>query len=164
VISSVEYNNTKTHETRTYSSASNGANQEFVMQCADCHNRQGHYFEQPEEAVDHAMAAGQIPTSTPFAHKKAVEALKSGNLGTDKTLLAIYQRNVFPEFGVKWGAYPNNLGHPDNAGCFRCHDESHATPQKKTITQDCSTCHNPLAVEETSPPILKSLSLDQPKP
>ena len=159
VISSVEYNNSKTHETRTYTAAGSNGAQEFVMQCADCHNRQGHSFEQPEEAVDHAMAAGQIPTATPFAHKKAVEALKSGNPPADKTLLAIYQRNVFPEFGVKWGTYPNNLGHADNDGCFRCHDESHSTPQKKTITQDCSTCHNPLAVEETSPPILKSLGL-----
>jgi mono/diheme cytochrome c family protein len=155
-ISSVDYSNTRTHETRTYTAAGPGGAQEFVMQCADCHNRQGHAFEQPEEAVDRAMAAGQISTAIPFAHKTAVEALKNGNPPTDKTLLAIYQRNVFPEFGVKWGTYPNNLGHD---GCFRCHDESHATPQKKTITQDCSTCHNPLAVEETSPPILKSLGL-----
>jgi hypothetical protein len=157
VISSVEYSNARTHETRTYSSASNGSTQQFVMGCADCHNRQGHAFEQPEEAVDSAMAAGRILTGVPFAHKTAVAALKTGNPPADKTLLSIYQRNVFPEFGVKWGTYPNNLGHD---GCWRCHDENHATPQKKTITQDCSVCHNPLAVEEASPPILKSLGLN----
>jgi hypothetical protein len=31
----------------------------------------------------------------------------------------IYQRNVFPDLGVKWGTYTSNLGHADNAGCFR---------------------------------------------
>jgi hypothetical protein len=188
-ISLVEYSNTQTHETRTYTAAnanksgsSGGA--EFLMQCADCHNRQGHSFEQPEDAVDAAMAAGQIPVGLPFAHKTAVETLKTGNPAAfsafyaqkypdvaakraadiakaGETLSSIYDRNVFPDFGVKWGTYPGNLGHADNGGCFRCHDESHATPQKKTISQDCSICHNPLAVEEPSPAVLKSLGLDQ---
>ena len=57
VISSVEYTNTRTHETRTYTAAGRAASAsaELVMQCADCHNRQGHSFEQPEEAVDSAI-------------------------------------------------------------------------------------------------------------
>jgi hypothetical protein len=76
-----------------------------------------------------------------------------------QALLAIYERNVFPEFKVAWGTYPNNLGHTDYLGCFRCHDDSHATRDKKTITQDCSACHQALAVEETSPEILKTLGV-----
>jgi nitrate/TMAO reductase-like tetraheme cytochrome c subunit len=76
-----------------------------------------------------------------------------------QALLAIYRRNVFPEFKVGWGTYPNNLGHTDYPGCFRCHDDSHATSDKKTITQDCSACHQALAVEETSPEILKTLGV-----
>lgn len=78
-----------------------------------------------------------------------------------QALLAIYRRNVFPEFKVGWGTYPNNLGHTDYPGCFRCHDDSHATSDKKTITQDCSACHQALAVEETSPEILKTLGLTE---
>ncbi|HTB15016.1 MAG TPA: NapC/NirT family cytochrome c [Bryobacteraceae bacterium] len=74
-------------------------------------------------------------------------------------LSAIYGRNVFPDLKVTWGTYPNNLGHMDTSGCFRCHDENHATPDKKTITQDCSTCHQAVAVEETAPDILKSLGI-----
>ena len=74
-------------------------------------------------------------------------------------LSAIYGRNVFPDLKVTWGTYPNNLGHMDTPGCFRCHDENHATPDKKTITQDCSTCHQAVAVEETAPDILKSLGI-----
>ena len=76
-----------------------------------------------------------------------------------QALVAIYRRNVFPDLKVTWGTYPNNLGHMDDPGCFRCHDDSHATSAKKTITQDCNTCHQALAVDETSPEILKTLGI-----
>ena len=77
-------------------------------------------------------------------------------------IAAIYNRNVFPELKVTWGTYPNNLGHTDFPGCFRCHDGSHSTSdQKATITQDCSTCHEPLAIEEASPGVLKTLGLEE---
>jgi len=76
-----------------------------------------------------------------------------------RTLTAIYQRNVFPDLKVAWGTYPNNLGHTDDPGCFRCHDESHLTADKKTISQDCSLCHQPVAMDEASPDILKTLEL-----
>jgi hypothetical protein len=76
-----------------------------------------------------------------------------------QALLDIYRRNVFPDLKVTWGTYPNNLGHVDDPGCFRCHDDSHATSDKKTIPQDCNTCHDALAVEEKSPEILKTLGI-----
>jgi hypothetical protein len=76
-----------------------------------------------------------------------------------RAVAAIYGRNVFPDLKVTWGTYPNNLGHADSPGCFRCHDESHATSDKKTITQDCATCHNLLAVEEAAPDVLKTIGL-----
>jgi len=72
----------------------------------------------------------------------------------------VYNRNVFPDLKVTWGTYPNNLGHTDFPGCFRCHDGSHSTLDKKsTITQDCNTCHEPLAVDEASPGVLSTLGL-----
>ena len=76
-----------------------------------------------------------------------------------QAILAIYNRNVFPDLKVTWGTYPNNLGHTDFPGCFRCHDGSHETGDSKSITQDCSTCHETLAMEETSPEILKTLGI-----
>src|SRR5208282_2223915 len=89
-----------------------------------------------------------------IAGKRASDIQTAG-----KELLAIYSRNVFPDLKVTWGTYPNNLGHGDDPGCFRCHDDSHATAEKKTITQDCNTCHQALAVEETLPEILKTLGV-----
>jgi hypothetical protein len=76
-------------------------------------------------------------------------------------LAAIYSGNVFPDLKVTWGTYANNLGHMDYPGCFRCHDDSHTAADKKTIPQDCGTCHNAIAVEESSPEILKSLGIAQ---
>jgi hypothetical protein len=53
----------------------------------------------------------------------------------------IYQRNVFPEMNVQFGTYPNNIGHIDFPGYFRCHDDGHKTRDGRTISQDCETCH-----------------------
>jgi hypothetical protein len=77
-----------------------------------------------------------------------------------EAVLAIYNRNVFPELKVTWGTYPNNLGHTDSPGCFRCHDGSHTTAKGKTIAQDCDRCHQSLAADEASPEILKTLGID----
>jgi nitrate/TMAO reductase-like tetraheme cytochrome c subunit len=72
---------------------------------------------------------------------------------------AIYQRNVFPNMKVGWGTYPNNIGHDDFLGCFRCHDDNHKSADGRTISQDCGTCHAVLAMEEKDPKILESLGL-----
>lgn len=53
----------------------------------------------------------------------------------------LYSRNVFPQMGVTWGTHPNNIGHIDSPGCFRCHDENHKTKDGKVISQDCALCH-----------------------
>lgn len=78
-----------------------------------------------------------------------------------RAVLAIYNRNVFPDLKVTWGTYPNNLGHTDFPGCFRCHDGSHTAGDGKTIAQDCNSCHEPLAMDETSPEILKTLGISE---
>jgi hypothetical protein len=95
--------------------------------------------------------------SYPELHGKRTEDIHKAG----QAILAIYNRNVFPDLKVTWGTYPNNLGHTDFPGCFRCHDGDHSSPDGKTITQDCNTCHEPLAVDEASPEILKTLGLDE---
>ena len=71
----------------------------------------------------------------------------------------IYLRNIFPDMNVNWGVHPNNLGHNDFPGCFRCHDGSHTSADGQTISNDCSACHNLLAVQEENPKVLKDLGL-----
>jgi hypothetical protein len=72
---------------------------------------------------------------------------------------AIYLRNIFPDMKVTWGSYPNNLGHTDFPGCFRCHDGSHKSADGRTIANDCDTCHNLLAMEDPDPKVLKDLGM-----
>src|SRR6185369_11101036 len=76
-----------------------------------------------------------------------------------QAILTIYNRNVFPDLKVTWGTYPNNLGHMDFPGCFRCHDGGHSTAGGEAITQECTTCHETLAADEASPEILKTLGI-----
>jgi nitrate/TMAO reductase-like tetraheme cytochrome c subunit len=70
---------------------------------------------------------------------------------------AIWSRYVFPEMKVTWGTYPDHIGHQESTGCFRCHDGAHVSAEGATISQDCSTCHNLLAMEEENPAVLQAL-------
>jgi len=77
-----------------------------------------------------------------------------------KAVVAIYSQNVFPKMKVTWGTYPNNLGHMNFPGCFRCHGTLHASDDpSKMVPQDCNTCHNVLAMGDPSPKILTDLGL-----
>jgi hypothetical protein len=71
----------------------------------------------------------------------------------------IYLRNIFPDMRVTWGTHPNNLGHTDFPGCFRCHDGSHTSADGQTITNDCSACHQIVASGENNPKILTDLGM-----
>ena len=108
-------------------------------------------------------AAVKIPAAvTGFYQQNYPElfARRAQDIGrAGKAVLAIYDRNVFPDLKVTWGTYPNNLGHTDFPGCFRCHDGSHTAADNKIISQDCSACHESLAMEETAPDILKTLGI-----
>ena len=93
------------------------------------------------------------------AHPDVYRERKADIEGAGRAVASLYARNVFPDLKVTWGTYPDNIGHEAFPGCFRCHDEDHATPEGKTITQDCGACHEMVATEETSPEILKTLGV-----
>ncbi|MBI4892692.1 MAG: cytochrome C, partial [Acidobacteria bacterium] len=88
-------------------------------------------------------------------------AKKAAVARSAKAVLSVYQRNVFTEMNVRWGDYPNNLGHTDFDGCFRCHDDRESTAGGRSIPGDCETCHKTLANEEESPKILADLGLSK---
>lgn len=87
-----------------------------------------------------------VETNNPAGVSNATNALKT-----------IYLNNVFPDMKVTWGTYPDNLGHMDSPGCFRCHDGDHVSADKRSIPNDCGTCHDLLAVDEKNPKILTDL-------
>ena len=69
-------------------------------------------------------------------------------------------RIFFPEMKTDWRTHPNNIGHKDWNGCFRCHDGNHkAADGKKTIAaSDCNSCH--LILAQGSGEQLKKLNAD----
>jgi hypothetical protein len=130
----------------------------------DCHNRPAHDFLMPAPAVDRAIAEGRLDRSRPFTKRDAVLAL-TGKIplqSAPEAVQRISSENVFPQMNITWGSYPNNLGHNAFPGCFRCHDDSHKAKSGETITQDCSTCHELVVVEEKDPEILKQLGMQAP--
>jgi nitrate/TMAO reductase-like tetraheme cytochrome c subunit len=148
-----------------------------TMDCIDCHNRPAHIYQSPDDAVDLAMYLGKIDRSLPWVKTNAVGVLTrkytdqtqamegiatavAQSYPADKysglqpsvhaaidAVQQIYRDNFFPEMKASWDKYPNNIGHKDWPGCFRCHDGRHmASDGKRTIkASDCNTCHTILS-------------------
>ena len=143
-----------------------------TMDCVDCHNMVGHRIATaPEQAVDTALAAGDVSRTLPFARREGVRLLKASYTDDDDAarkideelrrfysarsgaidgaalqravtaLQGAYQRNVFAPMKVTWGTYPDNAGHMASPGCFRCHDGSHTAKDGTSINSDCEYCH-----------------------
>jgi hypothetical protein len=156
-----------------------------TMDCVDCHNTVGHPIAPtPEQAVDRAMAAGQISRDLPYARREGVRLMKSSYANADAAaaaidrefrgfyrsqgaavdeesvtrsvaaLQAVYRRNIFPAMKVTWGSYPDNRGHLTSTGCFRCHDGSHA--DATTGATISAECE--LCHKDTSPPLYDAAS------
>jgi len=60
-------------------------------------------------------------------------------------LQQVYHQNIFPEMKVRWDAYPNNIGHLEFNGCFRCHNDLHKSEDDHIISKDCNLCHTIVA-------------------
>jgi hypothetical protein len=56
-------------------------------------------------------------------------------------LRRILLRTTFAEKGFTWRTFPDNLGHDDFAGCFRCHDGKHLDASGQAIRLQCTLCH-----------------------
>jgi formate-dependent nitrite reductase cytochrome c552 subunit len=76
-------------------------------------------------------------------------------------LTELYSANIFPEMKVGWDTYPTHIGHRgednDVRGCFRCHNDEHATDDGDVISQDCDLCHEVLHEEEAADTVPESL-------
>ena len=143
-----------------------------TMDCMDCHNRPAHRYKSPDDAVDLAISLKQIDRSLQWVRTNAVYALTrdykseteamegiATHLATVYTndtarikplidaVQQIYRDNFFPEMKASWKFYPDNIGHKDWPGCFRCHDGQHLTAdgQRSIKASDCNTCHTILA-------------------
>lgn len=157
------------------------------MDCIDCHNRATHIFPTPAEAVDVAMTRGQLDPGLPYLKQEGVRLLEpfyespqvvSETIASElkafyadqypdidegsvmeaaAALAGLYQQIKFPDMQTDWQAHPNNIGHKDYPGCFRCHDGQHFSSARESIRLECNICHNiPQVVAEGDPPPLIS--------
>lgn len=53
-----------------------------------------------------------------------------------------YQDSVFREQKTDWTSHPNNVGHKESPGCFRCHDGKHLNYQQEAVRLECNLCHS----------------------
>ncbi len=153
-----------------------------VMDCMDCHNRPAHVFPTANDVVERAMAAGTLSTKLPALKRVAVQAMLqkeittsadaapkiaaflegkySGNSELPATIAEVqrlYTATIFPDRKADWRVYPNNIGHKDWLGCFRCHDEKHKTAEGQSVkANDCTSCH--LVLTQGSGGALQTLS------
>lgn len=67
------------------------------------------------------------------------------------TLQKIFDTYHFPEMRTDWRTHPNNIGHYNFAGCFRCHDGRHMSDTGKVITANCDVCHTTI-YDSNGPP------------
>ena len=54
----------------------------------------------------------------------------------------IYIESVYLEQKVDWDSHPNNVGHINSPGCFRCHDGQHLNADQQAIRLECNLCHS----------------------
>ncbi len=145
-----------------------------VMDCMDCHNRPAHVFPTANDAVERSMATGAISLKLPNIKRVAVQAMTQEKITTDAVapeLIAEFMRgkykdpalaaeleatiaevqrifsvSIFADRKADWRVYPNNIGHKDWPGCFRCHDNQHKSETGRAVSgSDCTSCHSILS-------------------
>lgn len=104
-----------------------------------------------------ALMTAFYATNYPVVLKEQSETLNKAIEVVQK----IYSRNFFPEMGVSWRKFNDNIGHMYYPGCFRCHDGKHVNEEGKVLSRDCNVCHTLLAQTfESDPPELSLKGVD----
>ena len=62
----------------------------------------------------------------------------------------LYGQMVFRDQKIDWTTHPDNLGHKDDPGCFRCHDGKHLSGDEQAIRLECNLCHSIPVVTDNS--------------
>ncbi len=69
---------------------------------------------------------------------------------TVQVLEELWTANNYVEQELNWQTHPDNIGHRDWPGCFRCHDGQHFNAEGEAVRLECNLCHSiPLVVRPT---------------
>ncbi|MDP2336079.1 MAG: NapC/NirT family cytochrome c [Bacteroidota bacterium] len=102
----------------------------------------------PEYSTKDSAFAAIKSKVTEFYQSGYPDLMTSRKSEIDNAIVEIqngYGNNIFPYMKSSWKSYPNNIGHMEFDGCFRCHNDRHATEKGKVISRDCNLCHNIVA-------------------
>jgi len=142
-----------------------------TMDCMGCHNRPAHTYPTANDSIERALGAGTISTKLPYVKREAVKAMVQEDITTDAAapekieaylrkkyaenpdvgaasteVKRLFASTMFPARKADWREYPDNIGHKDWLGCFRCHDNKHVDSAGKGMkANDCTSCHTLLA-------------------
>ena len=109
----------------------------------EIHNKAVEVYSQPYPSVEMGLngiagLANYYSTYYPDYYAANQEKL-------DQAIIALqdaYRQSVYPEQKSDWTSHPNNVGHKDSPGCFRCHDGKHLNEQGEAIRLECNLCHS----------------------
>lgn len=102
--------------------------------------------EQAVAAIDTGLT-NYYRTNHPDIYSQKQDAIRQAVSETQR----IFQTYFFPEMRTNWQTHPNNIGHMNFAGCFRCHAGDHVSKTGKVITNDCNICHTTI-FDSKAPP------------
>lgn len=90
-------------------------------------------LEERGRKIDEIIAASAPKQATGDAAKREAAFAKE--------MKAILLRTTFAGEKLSWKTFPDNIGHKDFPGCFRCHDGKHQTAKGEAIRLQCTLCH-----------------------
>jgi hypothetical protein len=111
--------------------------------------------EQALQEIASALPAWYAKQYPELAREKGAQIIQAA-----ASLQKAYRDNIYPDMKIDWNTYQSNLGHHDDGGCFRCHNDTLEAADGSVIPQDCETCHILLAEDESDPEIIRSLRGD----
>jgi nitrate/TMAO reductase-like tetraheme cytochrome c subunit len=107
------------------------------------------YATEEEAAAAIAGIAETYKTQNPD-----VFAAREADVTTAVTALqAIFDQNTFPFMNADWQSHPDNIGHENFPGCFRCHDGKHLSSDNQAIRLECNICHSIPVVADPGQPL-----------
>jgi len=103
-------------------------------------------FKDPDEArelVSEAWASyeeefPELKEKYPDAWERSEDLLEK----EQEMMAGLLLRNQFAAADISWRSFPDNAGHRNSPGCFRCHNGRHQTTEGDLLPVGCTQCHS----------------------
>ncbi|MBN1657479.1 MAG: NapC/NirT family cytochrome c [Anaerolineae bacterium] len=94
-------------------------------------------------------AVGAVKAGYEAKHPEIAQSMQQEIEQAEALAQQLLTRLVFDKPGVTWRDFPDESGHADFPGCFRCHDGKHVSEDGEPIRLHCNICHSiPVTVGE----------------